>query len=522
MIRKRPAARAATEKLLANDLKTCNFRSWSCLGLAMTKLRILSAVAVALITSSTIAFAENCDVAENAVDRFLPQTSAPRNALPNPPTNNDCAFYNWAWQTFLFVTQPSTFNRAAFLSYETIEDVFGKAATRQFATVNAADRQQRNILSLAPRGAKRQTQIPTLDGGFKQAGDLDAILVDQNRNAIYYSVHLNSEYARFVRDNRLNDLDHLLMPPKTDPEKDGGPPANLQFRTGAVELKAAWQIVEPGDDRSSYFTTRANVPLLKNAAGKIVRDGEKTREVTVALLGLHVVGVIDGHPEFIWTSFEHADATGARNIAPAAKANPVDGNSQTQEIGNSGQTYPLFHMGDTAATSNRVPATYVIDEASQKFSVATSVYREYPGSQAQQPSDGERDAPFEDPAVFTLNRNIGVLFDKDDPSKTDLRRNYRLVAAVWIDDPDKLVGTPPAKTFREKARFDDDVLAGENRMSNMAMESFTQDANASPNCFSCHDTRQSDPVAPGKRLPARRINVSHVFELFAKSALGVQ
>src|SRR5450756_1186026 len=89
-------------------------------------------------------------------------------------------FYNWAWQTFLFVTQPSPLNRPAFLSFETIEDVFGQDAARQFAAVTTADRQQRNILSLAPRGAKQHTQIPALNGGFKQAGDLDAILVDQN------------------------------------------------------------------------------------------------------------------------------------------------------------------------------------------------------------------------------------------------------------------------------------------------------------------------------------------------------
>jgi hypothetical protein len=478
----------------------------------MARFRLLLIIFIAGFISNSCR-AEDCPPAEVAGDVFLSKTTPPRNAMPSPPTNNDCAFYNWAWHMFLFVTQPQEDGRPAFLSYETIEDVFGPSVARSYAKVSVIDRKQNKVLSLAPRSAKLLSEIPALGGGFKQAGDLDAILVDQNHNAVYYAIHLNAEYSRFVRDNGLNKLETLINSPAQNPG-DVGAPANLEFRTGAVEIKSAWQIVEPNDPHPNYFTTKARVPQLKNSNGEIVRDGEKTREVTVALLGLHVVGVIDGHPEFIWASFEHADDSGKRDIAPAAKDNPVAGNVNGQVIENADRTYPLFKKGETAANANQFHQG-PIDEASQKFSNAASIYREYPGSQAGPPDPADKPdptSPWEDPAIFSLNKNMGVLFDARDPAKADMRRNYRLVAAVWIDKPDGV--------FKEAQRFPDAVLAGENRFSNMSMESFTQDENGSPNCFSCHNTRDSAALdSSGKSLPARRINVSHIFEFFAKSVL---
>ena len=478
----------------------------------MGRFRLWCLLTVLVSGLSNSCRAEECPVAEVAGDVFLTKTTLPRNAMPSPPTNNDCAFYNWAWHMFLFVTQPQEDGRPAFLSYETIEDVFGPSVTKSYAQVFAIDRKQNKILSLAPRGAKLLSEIPALGGGFKQAGDLDAILVDQNQNAVYYAIHLNAEYAKFVRDNELNKLETLINSPAQKPG-DVGAPANLEFRTGAVEIKSAWQIVEPNDPHPNYFTTKARVPWLKNSNGTIVRDGEKTREVTVALLGLHVVGVIDGHPEFIWASFEHADGAGRRDIAPAAKDNPVAGNVNGQVIENAGRTYPLFKKDESAANANHFQQS-PIDERSQKFSKSASIYREYPGSQANPPDpkdDPDPASPWEDPAVFSLNKNLGVLFDARDPAKADMRRNYRMVAAVWIDKPDEV--------FKEAQRFPDGVLAGENRFSNMSMESFTQDENSSPNCFSCHNTLESALGSSGKMLPTRRINVSHIFEFFAKSAL---
>ena len=66
------------------------------------------------------------------------------------------------------------------------------------------------------------------------------------------------------------------------------------------------------------------------------------------------------------------------------------------------------------------------------------------------------------------------------------------------------------------------MLAGEDRMSSTAMESFTQDTGAFPNCFACHNTQ--DVVAKGVPyehdtsqkiiLKKSLLNVSHILSQF--------
>ena len=66
------------------------------------------------------------------------------------------------------------------------------------------------------------------------------------------------------------------------------------------------------------------------------------------------------------------------------------------------------------------------------------------------------------------------------------------------------------------------ILAGEDRMSSTAMESFTQSPAAFPNCFSCHNTQaitaRGVPLAKDgsgrKLLDPKLLNVSHVFSQF--------
>jgi hypothetical protein len=55
-----------------------------------------------------------------------------------------------------------------------------------------------------------------------------------------------------------------------------------------VELKSAWQIVDPNSAPTNYLTTKAIVPKLKIANGDVVPDSTG-REVKVALIAIHIV-----------------------------------------------------------------------------------------------------------------------------------------------------------------------------------------------------------------------------------------
>jgi hypothetical protein len=190
------------------------------------------------------------------------------------------------------------------------------------------------------------------------------------------------------------------------------------------------------------------------------------------------------------------------------------------------QLYPSGELGAAAPADNanqpiRTPALK-LETKNQTFSPSTPIYRAYPSSQASDPSSTPP-TPGEDPEIVDLNQNVRDLFVKKHLDKNDKRANYQLVGAVWLNTPRGLPSKNIPADFVEGLAFsnavkrDPPVLAGEDRLSSTAMESFTQlendpNGNSFPNCFSCHDTQ----AVAG--LNASRLNVSHLFSKFFTAA----
>jgi hypothetical protein len=411
-------------------------------------------------STDALAEEEDCFVSQD----WLPTTPDTLDNQPEDPLS-DCSAYQWSWQTFLFVTSRSTSKAApAFLSYDTMESVFGQQKIANFA------RSKNNLLKLAPRVP--EVPDPLLGEGILQAG-LRGILVDQNNNPVYYSVYMDKTFSDFVRKNELNQCEKLEAAKES-----------LMFEKGSLELKASWQIVDDPSKFSDFITVDAQVPTLKKVVegGKesIVIDADAPRDVKVALLGLHVVGVIENHPEFIWASFEK------KGLAPFSTGNPpID----PETVINTND-FVLYKGGTKARDANPNPQSmiYVLDETNQKIVPVTSIYRLFPFSNAT--------AAEPDGGVVSINGSATKLFDAK--AKGDVRKNYELVGAVWLKNG--------AKDFALNDIFDDERAAGERHMSNMSMESFTQ--SAAPSCFSCHRTTS------GSGLKAKLINVSHLPKTF--------
>jgi hypothetical protein len=474
-------------------------------------LVFVSHLALASLTNSTTSsLSANAEPTCSFSATWLPITPLPTFETPPPHSAPDCPFYRAGWQVFLYAMQQDANGRPRFLSsYATLSDLFGVHAAREFAQPRTG------TLSLAPRIAQFPNeklllhtpgQPPGIDSGVNQAGPLRGLLIDQNGNPIYYAIHVNEVYSSFIKANKLTTKAALLA---ADPEK-------LEFPEGSVELKSAWQIVDPNAIPSNYFTTKATVPKLKISNGDVVPDSVG-REVTVALIAIHVVFVLKGHPEFIWSTFEHlgADGQGRRDNAPAALANPSN-TPGTTVISTS--NWPLYKAGTTAPTANlpNSPQDRVnsFDEKTQKFAkggviLQTSVYRMFPGSKSGIEIKEDED-------VAAVNTSAQSVFGSA-PGKADVRRNYQLVGAIWLDNP--------GRDFRANVLFqnqdgqstdaDGAMVAGEDRLSSTAMESFTQSEDSRPNCFSCHNTRRVTDDRTGTTIiPGKRLNVSHVLSKF--------
>jgi hypothetical protein len=452
--------------------------------------------------------------------------------LPHPVT--ECPFYRGVWQNFLIAMQPiDNKGTPALLTYPTIDTVF--QATK-------------------PHGPNRAYL-----GDIKQAGGRQ-ILVDGNGNSLYYGIHMNQEFADFIHRNHLETSKALQAYPDDPVLK------NLFFPSGVVEFKEAWQIVDaanPPADLADYIVIDTTVPTLAQdpTTHLITEDKDKPRAVKARLLAIHVVYTYPGHPEFIWGSMEHSAGTpdtkaedGMRNLAPTLNgANPTSldpDNAMVTDVV-SMQDHVLFKGGTEARDGNRpiLETDLRLDPVTQKFtrsdggSAQTSIYRMFPASKSNTTEPDE--------AITTLNHNVETLFNQTTLPSYDRRGHYRLLGGQWMDKPayfhaDFPIQNDPTSPFAEppggpsgvgigitdftKAIETDgadspySLLAGEDRMSSTAMESFTQGPSSFNNCFTCHNTEAI--TAKGvpynkdfgngaiKLLKPGLLNVSHILSQF--------
>jgi hypothetical protein len=412
--------------------------------------------------------------------------------LPHPA--GECRFYTQSWQEFLLATQPDASGRPAFLGWNTIENTFGAGA------------------------GKPSPAIPVLSAGVTQAGGRQ-IVIDQNGQAIYYSIHMNPALVAFINEAHLTSADQI---------KRASPNLHFTTTTALVETKDAWQIVSDVNppQAASFITTQAMVPTLSvDPLLGVIADDAHLRMVTVALIAIHIVHTIPGHPEFIWSSFQHANrATGVTDLAPSAidlpSLTPNTAAGVAPQLPAGG--YILYARNTIPANANRGVFIPSLNAATQTFTTPpTSIFRVFPGSKSTDPAV--------DDDVAATNEAMTTRFNVTNPrpAANDRRPNYRLVGAVWQDVPS---ATFKVNNILVNNQADRDIIlngsdsinsitGGEERLSSTAMESFTQGETSFPNCFHCHDTRSTagngvpqarNPGSPAVMQPGL-INVSHIF-----------
>ncbi len=442
--------------------------------------------------------------------------AAPEYGPAPAPNPDDCFFYTAAWQNFLEATKADG-GEAAFLSYPSMAAVFGQAAAAKvFAnldprrlSVAARDVQMPNDPSVQP------TKLVSIADGVRQAGGLFGLVMDASGRPVYYSIHVNDAFKDFVQQNGLTTKASV-----EDPKNAG-----LLFTKGIVELKAAW-VVTADDDPSNanFLLAHTQLPILQQDNDGVIRlTGQvSAKMVTLKLVALHVAFVIQGHPEFIWATFEHSDGDDTSDLAPSALANAASSTLQVRK----GIHYLLFAPAAARGTSNspcpglsadecdKQPSRPKFDAATQSFTangkpLQTSIFREFPAAKS------DRDTP--DDSVHSVNQIYHGLL------KADLRGHYRLVGATWLENPldtadrkgtfvlGRSLTNPPGQDTEDQATR---VVSGEDALSSLAMESFTQ--RERPSCFSCHNAGpvHSDEKDAHLILKATRLNVSHVISRY--------
>lgn len=399
----------------------------------------------------------NCDVEPKPEPPIDPPIV--RDTIANPDPNRSLTtnieFHEISWQYFHWLTEDIGGGTLRFETFNTDASLMPNAAEKQGSKL---------VL-----GRMRKTGKNSI-GGVNQA-DSEGILVDKSGRAVYTSILFNDTYKDFIINNKLNTIEGLENVVDT-----------LDFPIGSISLKVAWKLVAEGEDVSKFYTTKADIQLLStNAQGEVYipKDAKVEKDVDVAMVGFHIAFVINGHPEFVWATFEHDEN------APDAQVNQ----QMNQAVSN--KDFTFYKAGTVMADCNVNNRPILsLDEATQKLDPVTQVARQYRlgGGTSQNQNN-----------IDTVN----VVMHSKLPTNS-IWKNYAEVGAIWFNQPDALVPD-------WSPTIDSTIQTGSVELSNASIETFTQGIISENNCFKCHNTLSLTNVpATANIIPGKNVLTSHV------------
>ena len=125
---------------------------------------------------------------------------------------------------------------------------------------------------------------------------------DVNMNYVLFEKKISPDEVTYLRTHRLNTVPGQMAADSADTAlvftrgRNDGP-------VGSIEVKAAWRVMMPGDDSTTYYLRHGviYVPAANSATGR-----QMCLNATVGLVGLHIIHKTDQFKgDWIWTTFEH-------------------------------------------------------------------------------------------------------------------------------------------------------------------------------------------------------------------------
>ncbi|MBR0717033.1 hypothetical protein [Bradyrhizobium liaoningense] len=297
------------------------------------------------------------------------------------------------------------------------------------------------------------------------------VLMTKDSAIVFYLIQVNDVFAYFkvgVGNNTIPTPQQLptdapaLVTTENFAKTQPAPYKKDSFgdRTAlAMELKSSWVDVEtlPTAVRKDYLTIKADIPTYEITGEVRKPTGSKPGEL--ALVGFHVVGTVQGHPEMVWATFEHV------NNAPNVKYSYMKTTGETVVRDNDGPGSWLFStqgavepVNDAELTSRaRMSGVNIVARPNQTIG-PVDVTRRFPWGSVGTDATSNTD-------IIAINNSVLGQLPND-----DVRRKYVLIGALWTNG---------------KAPDDDEVVqVGSKALANSTMETFRQNSN----CFGCHNS----------------------------------
>ncbi|MGH1540839.1 MAG: hypothetical protein ACRBHB_10490 [Arenicella sp.] len=448
-----------------------------------------------------------CVVSQSEIDSWFVGGSVTDNGQVNPADstapifgnfadNTRCDFYKWGAQMFLWLTTPESgsfvFDSSVF--FDVIHD---GSSYKMIPNTGGYDGN-----AFALRALKGADPID----GTGQAGG-SGVLISQENSLTYYGMNVNDVYAHYLTGQKAGAFANTPIAndyPTTQADLELVQDyAGQEFPDGqalAMEIKTSWVDASTVPNKDDYVLIEALVPNF-DRGDTVWTLLAKPEPMQLAMVGMHVVGSVTGHPELIWSTFEHIDN------APDNAYYYTNTSDQNTKVDFNSSGNWLF-MKDGGANTNVIPeyqsvcsSTDVTDKLCP--SVGDIFLNAGSGASKIQAVDVVRINPWgglpdsTDSAVVAnatdlVSINSSVMQALN--SVEDLRGNYIQTGGIWSAE-----GQIPVSGT-------DSVLRGSLSLSNATMETYHQFSTApggssTNNCFTCHSVGSGSPG----------VDVSHIF-----------
>lgn len=434
---------------------------------------------------------------------------------------DNCDFYQWSEQMFLWITSPSSgaygnsktiFESPAFF---TVSPEFGNNERKLIPHTPGV------LLNAMPNLEKSQG-VDSEEG--QATGDA---LMSKNGALLYYITMVNDVYAQFLGAVEAGKLPGNQFP-TTQAELDiivayaKSKNITLPDATAlAIELKTSWVDASTVADLSNYITIDAIVPTYTKTPTKWTIVPNKTEKIKLAMLGVHIVGSTAGHPEMVWSTFEH------KNNAPNLSYSYLDTNSKTKKVG--------ADLAGTWTLNANPSDTTNINITHMKFK-GDSIYANFSGAPANNtisPSNSTRTKPWgvtstgvpnpENATAAASNSQILSINNSilSQLVGNDIRKNYLFIGSTWTDS-----GTAPDGTSYSATNTQNGTAIGTSQLANSTMETYGQGGTAYSEfgtCFGCHfDYKSAKPTLSPSFLSHVYADIKRGDSIATKKAKPIQ
>lgn len=422
--------------------------------------------------------------------------------------DGNCSFYRWSEQMFLWLTSQGTRYGGGNTVLES--PVFYTVSTESGGKRSLIPYQKNDPLDATLNIIKTSTE---------EGQATDNVLLDKNGNLVYYITLVNDVYETLVHMAATKDgASKITKFPTTQAElnnilafaKEHKLPKILEPNALAIELKTSWVKLEGNMKKEDFVTITADIPVYDKKSSNVwVIKKDTTTRATLALVGVHIVGSVAGHPEMIWSTFEH------KYNAPNAQYQYVNKDGKVIEVKPNNNGDWLFNTNpqDTSITNaNKTFAQFASDSIkgiNNNDIKPSNTIRVLPWGSAydMQPNQLDKTAAIANSQVIAMNNSIiNKLIGND------VRKNYHFIGSTWTFHG----AAPNGKVYPKDTVLSNGAAIGTSALANATMETdfqlkspYIANVPNVKNCFTCH--HHTDSQTHLSSLDPKIHGLSHVF-----------